>query len=646
MQKSKRNMFLHILNVITVALIIECFLCSLLLVRKYARNDCFERIEETTKQMSHIFTTSMEDNREKLVVFADILAANSTNPDELLMNYMENFCRTQDFSAVCIHRANGSSVYSGDHTYGMVELPSFEEEVARLPYVSDIYSAGDTAEEKFFYQAVPIVRKGETVGILYAYMKLSVLPEYINSTAYDGACYFYIVDGDTGDFIMDTWHKGKLGNIDSMGDRETRDGYDIEAMRQDIRNGGSGYFVFKSRTTGEWLYTYYMPTTVNNWSIQMTIDEKTAFVSYDDMGMTILVLSIIVIVLMFMHVVALMIQTSLAKRKDKERLKKAGYMYEVQHALLNAHNNPGSVERALKIVANELQAETVLLLTVTDYVVNNSYYWPSKDRTQAMELVGRNIRDDFPVIFDSLFENKSFVYYPESENEELSPSAMKVFERFDVSNIIIVPVMDNSSMLKGAICAVNLAEKVTDCELLECVTYDFFMAITNVENHNIIKNMGAMDYLTNIKNRNSYELELLEYTDMACENLWCVFVDVNGLRELNNTRGHKAGDIMLCAVAAAVKKAYGDKMTYRVGGDEFVAFVPDITRERMINKKEALIAELKAMHYNISVGFEAAVRKEDGTFDIERVIDEAEAMMYSDKREFHQHEVPSEMHYM
>ena len=52
----------------------------------------------------------------------------------------------------------------------------------------------------------------------------------------------------------------------------------------------------------------------------------------------------------------------------------------------------------------------------------------------------------------------------------------------------------------------------------------------------------------------------------------CVYIDANGLHELNNERGHEAGDLMLRFVADSLMEQFPKGSLYRVGGDEFVVF--------------------------------------------------------------------------
>ena len=54
-----------------------------------------------------------------------------------------------------------------------------------------------------------------------------------------------------------------------------------------------------------------------------------------------------------------------------------------------------------------------------------------------------------------------------------------------------------------------------------------------------------------------------------------VYADVNGLKEINDTRGHQAGDEALQRAPHLLAKCYGSENAYRMGGDEFLVICPD-----------------------------------------------------------------------
>lgn len=149
-----------------------------------------------------------------------------------------------------------------------------------------------------------------------------------------------------------------------------------------------------------------------------------------------------------------------------------------------------------------------------------------------------------------------------------------------------------------------------------------------------IEYLGQTDLLTGVKNRNHYESRLQSYPKACTSNLTCVYADVNGLHEMNNKNGHAAGDKMLCAVAEAIRQRFGPEDTYRVGGDEFVAFRVDGRPEDLSSEVKQLKEDLGDEGYLVSFGV-ASCEKANGTMNMRDLVNEAEANMFADKREFY-----------
>ena len=146
------------------------------------------------------------------------------------------------------------------------------------------------------------------------------------------------------------------------------------------------------------------------------------------------------------------------------------------------------------------------------------------------------------------------------------------------------------------------------------------------------RHLSKIDLLTGARNRNAYQQERRSYAIRCRESVTCVFADVNGLHELNNSRGHDAGDQMLKTMAGAMFSAFGASNTYRVGGDEFVAFLEDIPEVEMLSRVRQIHETLAEAGYHASIGF--AMRERTG-LDIDTLIREAEQAMYLEKKAFY-----------
>lgn len=149
-----------------------------------------------------------------------------------------------------------------------------------------------------------------------------------------------------------------------------------------------------------------------------------------------------------------------------------------------------------------------------------------------------------------------------------------------------------------------------------------------------IEYISQTDLLTGLKNRNHYEEQLQKYPGMCSWNLVFVYGDVNGLHEVNNGKGHPAGDRMLREIAATMQAYFGPEHTYRIGGDELVAFRMDTKPEDVAAEVERISRDLDAKGYHVSFGI-AAREKRQGAFDMHALVREAENSMFSAKREFY-----------
>ncbi len=148
-----------------------------------------------------------------------------------------------------------------------------------------------------------------------------------------------------------------------------------------------------------------------------------------------------------------------------------------------------------------------------------------------------------------------------------------------------------------------------------------------------IRYLSQTDLMTGARNRNMYERVLDSYPKKCERLLTCVFVDVNGLHALNDAEGHKAGDVMLQTVAKALLERFGSEHVYRIGGDEFIAFAPDVEEETVKQDMRRIADLLTVRGYDISVGTACG---KVGEMDLRQMLLQAEQEMYQQKQAYYQ----------
>ena len=117
-------------------------------------------------------------------------------------------------------------------------------------------------------------------------------------------------------------------------------------------------------------------------------------------------------------------------------------------------------------------------------------------------------------------------------------------------------------------------------------------------------------------------------------SLGVIFIDINGLKQMNDTKGHEYGDAMIRKTAECIRK-YTSGNAYRIGGDEFIALWEGITKEEFYDKVDKLKKEFaENKEYSISMGN----IWQDGEIDIQQQVKKADACMYKAKQAHYQNQ--------
>jgi diguanylate cyclase (GGDEF)-like protein/PAS domain S-box-containing protein len=158
----------------------------------------------------------------------------------------------------------------------------------------------------------------------------------------------------------------------------------------------------------------------------------------------------------------------------------------------------------------------------------------------------------------------------------------------------------------------------------------------------IIKHRSLHDILTGLPNRALLQDRLaqaLTYAARYSHVVWIVFIDLDGFKNINDTLGHKAGDIVLKEIAKRLQSLIRESDTAsRLGGDEFVLILQehvdgkDIQRavERIMTMlAQPLMVDGQQVCLGCSVGL--AAYPSDG-MDVNTLVEHADAAMYCAKQ--------------
>lgn len=148
------------------------------------------------------------------------------------------------------------------------------------------------------------------------------------------------------------------------------------------------------------------------------------------------------------------------------------------------------------------------------------------------------------------------------------------------------------------------------------------------------------DELTGLYNRRAYENDKYDIKQQGeMDNIVFFMFDINGLKKVNDTLGHQAGDELILAASKCLEQVFAEYgKIYRIGGDEFVclAYPGDVTGKELIGKFQNLLSLYKGRlveNVSVSAGYvaEAEIKKADFT-SLERI---ADSRLYEAKSKYY-----------
>ncbi len=504
---------------------------------------------------------------------------------------------------------------------------SFAREAEQGVHISDLEEDLGRNGKKVLRIYAPIRKDGETAALLVGIVDVENLPRIYDTWAFGNQSHIYVVEGISGDFLVDTWHK-ELGNVNALGRRKAKPGNSSEQMAADIAAGRSGDIAFLSKTVGEYLYAHYEPVGVNHWAVVLSAPESIVFRNAVKVRAAFYTLAAFVLVVCGMYFAWMLLK---ARRQTQEKeilLRQVRCMSAVEKTLFDAHRTPARLGEALGKVADMMDAAWAFFLIFERDLGKMSRVWT--DRGPVDENAGNeaSLEDACPELYGALRRERSVSF---ASSEEALRECVRLCGR-DAGRIMATLVENVDGTPAGVLGVADTRHTGGHEEYLKGVALSFSMAFHNIKSHQKIREMGMFDYLTGLLNRNSFQNAVSEYARRGFHSLACLYVDANGLHELNNSAGHEEGDRMLRCVATALKDAFGEEHAYRIGGDEFVVFAVDESEAEVSKRLKHAEQAIQVHDYHVSCG----IAWRQGEVPVQDIVGEAERRMYEAKRRYYQ----------
>lgn len=156
----------------------------------------------------------------------------------------------------------------------------------------------------------------------------------------------------------------------------------------------------------------------------------------------------------------------------------------------------------------------------------------------------------------------------------------------------------------------------------------------------LLRQMAYMDLLTGLPNRNAFEKKMELFRKEQWLRPTIIIMDINGLKEINDTYGHRSGDVAIISLADLIKECFmADADIFRIGGDEFCIIMQEITEADLHRRLNLFDERCAEKNRELEIPVFAAVGwriKEEGE-DIEKAFGKADEKMYESKKKMKSH---------
>ena len=220
-------------------------------------------------------------------------------------------------------------------------------------------------------------------------------------------------------------------------------------------------------------------------------------------------------------------------------------------------------------------------------------------------------------------------YYMSDLEQERGKPSYEMLKAQQVWRLLAVPLMKGGAMV-GFLGVDNPRAHYDDATLLASIQFFVTNSLDRKKQQAYLEKLSYRDMLTGLYNRNRYIERLEAYKQVQDQQIGAIYIDLNGLKKVNDEQGHRAGDELIVRAAGTIAGIFAED-AYRVGGDEFVVILLDVSREDFARKTEQLRRQMQENSVDASIGgvWQAS------TENLEDLLRLADENMYREKKRYY-----------
>lgn len=262
---------------------------------------------------------------------------------------------------------------------------------------------------------------------------------------------------------------------------------------------------------------------------------------------------------------------------------------------------------------------------------DNTYEWVAMGVKPQKEILQNLPAEVCANWYQSFRENRNIIIEDLEDIREKDPLQYENLKRQDIYSLVVVPLYDDGVVI-GFYGVDNPPGKSLDytSNMLQIMGH---FIVSSLKRRNLMRQLEKMSYsdqLTGLGNR--YAVERFVRNMDKRESIGVLYCDITGLKRVNDTEGHEAGDQLILRARDLLMHFWKAYEVFRIGGDEMLILASGIQQATFQEEVCRMKEHMQEYKVVVAVG---AVWKPDGTDSIDQMLTESERLMYEDKARYY-----------
>lgn len=329
-----------------------------------------------------------------------------------------------------------------------------------------------------------------------------------------------------------------------------------------------------------------------------------------------------------------------------EIIQKLDYDMELGRTLRSMTENEQLINEAMEAAMNEADPEKAIDLAIgkigeslhcdRTYIFeeneqgsfDNTYEWCAPGVTRQKENLQDCPCSVLQVWYDEFDKHRNVIITDLEDYRSVSEAMYRYLKPQDIHTLVVAPLMLDNRRIGFFGVDNPPADAIMNISTMFEVLGHFLSAmIRHRDNEDKLEKMSDYDQMTGLRNR--HELNKFLKTIDPTKSIAYLFCDLNGLKRVNDTKGHDAGDTLIVDTARILRRVFHKTRVFRMGGDEFLIILPGVSKDLAAEKAGEIREAFNAVSIHAAIG---VLWREKATESFDTLYAEVDRLMYLDKR--------------